>query len=438
MPILQLISPLALGILFAGLAAIFRYFGVPGESYQKLIAAHAFNVIVIWPLWFGISYWSRVEQTTRLSIKLLNPVLLIALVVTNLSFFFSPILYNTKYLILFGGDVSILVLLLFLLLNLIRLGFAWPGSAPIFKWFIVSQALCFFHTISFGIAAYLNPNLLSDQTYNEQFWLGSAHLVIQSMTVLIYTVWIRVWKIKLPAFAKFYYLPFFLFQIWACLSSLLPTPASRSPWLPYDNSLILIPAISSILLMPIFASGFYQFARTQTLQSLLPFALNILSYTCFGAMTGFFIYLLPLYRSITLNSLLMPGHFHPLVASGATLTFLLSFKVESQTLQRRTRWLLTGFATGVLCLAGGMSLAGWLLWPRRIAYTNELFRWPGTLMALGAGLACLTIFPFLFYLFKNSTWISESETQYSFCWRPALFFMSLWVLIIGIWRVLLF
>lgn len=132
---------------------------------------------------------------------------------------------------------------------------------------------------------------------------------------------------------------------------------------------------------------------------------------------------------------MMPGHFHPLVASGVTLGFLGVIKPRDQKHQNRYLNSLLVFAIGILILAGAMTWAGLLRFPRRVSLTFENNPWLGFLLAVGGTLAFLGLVFALVQLKDGLTWkiAMENPKAPSLRARSILFGFWIFLTIVSIW-----
>jgi hypothetical protein len=242
------------------------------------------------------------------------------------------------------------------------------------------------------VATFLHEDLLFNVAdWPERFWLGAGHLSIQPMTAMIFLFWFARLGVDLGGRPMRYaLLAYPLFSLGSVLSTFTP--------LPWPEWIILLPAVASIFLSCALLVSLAGGWRRIPAWELVVLGLAIFCFSIMGGITGLAVFHSPIYRGMAANSLLMPAHFHPLVAGAATLTMLSAITPGQPEKRKRYFQSLAAFGLGAIVLSFGLTFAGHALWPRRTAWFDEQHAWPLLLMILGAFVAVFSAWVAIFHL----------------------------------------
>jgi hypothetical protein len=415
---IQALLSLFVGVLFILLGLFGKAFGVLNEFYFNAMALHAFNVIVAWPYFYQIA-WLRKKLDGNTESKVLDLGLFFSWLSVNFSFIFTKDVLPTKYIMLPWSDMTGVSLFFFFGILVCSL---WPiVRRPLkekkirLEWLVALILLiCSFYGLYFSAHMLLIQNFpVTNQYISDLFWLGPAHLSLQAMTITVYLIWAERFAGDILSnrlrYAFYLYPLFVLGGAVASVSFVIAEDPERIPW---NNNYVWLPAAASLLIVPWLLRQLFNRRKMSQFWMIHFFdILPLFSFVVLGGLSGIGFLIYPNLLRSSLGTLAMPGHFHPLVAAGATLVFCNSmkdfFKSPSSlgeslkcVWNKVEKYSLTGFFWGVLILATGMVWGGKVGWVRRspVFIQANLFG-PLGLLLLGASLGFLGLSVFLYSLY---------------------------------------
>jgi hypothetical protein len=183
------------------------------------------------------------------------------------------------------------------------------------------------------------------EVWSQHLWLPLGHFSMQAVTMTLFVLWSSrflkkedwLYRTRLVLFMGY---PVFVFLGYLNLFPELFKVNEVGHW---DDHYVWIPAISSLLLTVFFVVSIFRFFKRENLLFLLSF----LMFSVVGGLTGIKIATDLLFKTQVLGTLFMPGHFHPLLLGGFTLSMIiyslddiLSLKADVQKFSRFFLWCL--------------------------------------------------------------------------------------------------
>lgn len=404
--------PLLIGCLHA---ALMIYLRLAANSsllpiYERAVAVHAYSLLICWPilLIFENSLHIQVQRILGL-IFLLFYFVSVFLIWTNKTLVHFKYIISPSNFQFLGLQFAIAIILILSASLQTTLKFKKKSAHPselLPGLFLATQSslllIGIISLISFGNSLWKSLYGISLDAEWTTLWLGLGHLPIQLMSLMLLEKWL-IWidfsenrYVKLKGFFQTtqWSVPAFIFLVFLNQIGLIP----------WNSYLALIP---NLFVIPVVLFvGYRIIANINRIWLSTPGNVILMIIYClftfWGGLTGLQLAFDPLVRSLTIHTLLMPSHFHPLVAVGFTGT-ILGFVIRSHSKKiRKTESLaLVLFLAGIAILSYGLRLGGFGGWTRRVpfAVTENL---PATLLISSGGfVASLTAIFLIFKIFRN-------------------------------------
>jgi hypothetical protein len=305
------------------------------ELYYWSLSGHGFSMLALWVPAI-IAYFFVSENKDFLSINIYRVVFTFGLFL----FFFSQLCIFVGYLFPQATQLSRFILtpnskwmIIFFLINSfsqailffsISFGFAYLLRKEKDKKSRLSLLVAIFASLTLAISAsfsniFLQRGFWQDE-WSDHLWLPLGHFSMQAITIVLFHLWSNRFLRNQEQFYKlriFLYLSYCLF-VFLGYGHLLPELFRVNTIGYWDDKYVWIPAVSSMFFS--FYLSFYaiKFFRKENIFYFLSFLL----FALVGGLTGIKIITDLLFKTRVLGTLFMPGHFHPLILGGFTLTMI--------------------------------------------------------------------------------------------------------------------
>lgn len=203
--------------------------------------------------------------------------------------------------------------------------------------------------VSAGFSNVLLQRGFWQDEWSEHLWLPLGHFSMQAITMVLYHLWsLRFLKnqeqfvtIRLCLYLGY---PLFVFLGYVHLFPELFRVNVVGHW---EDRYVWIPAISSLFFTLYLSFFIFRFFKKDNVVYILSFLLFVLV----GGVTGLKIIADLLFKTRVLDTLFMPGHFHPLLLGGFTLSMIFylydDLRLSSLKVQRVNNIFFGAFLVGV-------------------------------------------------------------------------------------------
>jgi hypothetical protein len=236
----------------------------------------------------------------------------------------------------------------------------------------MSLYLGVFVSITFALSAgfsnvFLQRGFWQDE-WSDHLWLPLGHFSMQAITMILFHLWSLRFVKDQEQFYKtriFLYLAYPVFVFLGYIH-LLPELFKVNAIGYWDDHYVWIPAISSMFFTVYLSYNAFRFFKKENIF----YVLSFLIFSIVGGLTGLKIVTDTLFKTLVLGTLFMPGHFHPLLLGGFSMSMI--FYLYEKNLNNLKQVKLKNFLFASLLL-GVLSFSSLLMY---LGFGRSLRRYP--------------------------------------------------------------